>query len=224
MKTIILIPYRDRKSHLEYWLKHSYPILKKNIQNLEVLIIEQIERKKFNRGKIINVGYDYYKNKDYNYITQDVDVNPISERILNLYKNDCKKKTITAIYSDSNTLGGVIKFKGSLFEEINGFPNNFWGWGHEDKDIKNRVDFFNLSIERHIRFEDSTKKEHFLIFNDNHIREDCGKWALSYVLWDKASTIQQKEYITNNGLSTLTYSLLQEDKLENGVKKILVDI
>ena len=32
MKTIIIIPYRNRESHLRYWLKNTYPLIKKLFQ------------------------------------------------------------------------------------------------------------------------------------------------------------------------------------------------
>ena len=85
MKTIIIIPYRDRMSFLEYFLKISYPELNKKINNLEILIVEQNNGKKFNRGLMINIGYQYYNNDKYNYITQDVDVNPIVEESFDMY-------------------------------------------------------------------------------------------------------------------------------------------
>ena len=56
-----------------------------------------------------------------------------------IYKR--KDNNIIGIYtSKHNTLGGIIKFTTNNFEKINGFPNNFWGWGVEDKALQNRVD------------------------------------------------------------------------------------
>jgi len=42
MKTIIIIPYRDRVSHLSYWLKNTYPLLKNVIEDLEVIVVEHL--------------------------------------------------------------------------------------------------------------------------------------------------------------------------------------
>jgi len=36
--------------------------------------------------------------------------------------------------------------RGSTLKKINGFPNDYWGWGHEDKDILNRANFYNCKI------------------------------------------------------------------------------
>ena len=36
--------------------------------------------------------------------------------------------------------GGVSALSKEQFLEINGFPNNYWGWGGEDDDIFNRQD------------------------------------------------------------------------------------
>ena len=92
-KTVIIIPYRDRQKHLEYYLKNSYPKLKNIIPNLEIIIVEQTFGKKFNRGATINIGYNYYNNPDYYYITQDVDTNP-NEISLPYYNYEVNNKPI----------------------------------------------------------------------------------------------------------------------------------
>jgi hypothetical protein len=225
MKNIIIIPYRDRKKHLDYYLKNSYLKLKEKIKNLEVIIVEQVEGKKFNRGKTINIGYHYYSNEDYQYITQDVDVNPFNEKVIEKYNEDVSDNKFFGIYSDGRTLGGVVKFKGKSFKKVNGFPNDYWGWGHEDKDLQNRADFYKCKIEKFLTFQEFEEKaKYFKIFQDEHNREDCGKWGLAYGIWDKVSKGDQKIYIENNGLSTLNYKIIKEELLMENVKKITVEI
>ena len=65
--TLILVPYRDREQHLDIFIKKLAPLLKKHIINIKIVIIEQSQdNKKFNRGKILNVGFaEYYKEFDY---------------------------------------------------------------------------------------------------------------------------------------------------------------
>ena len=224
MKTVIIIPYRNRQSHLDYWLKNSYPLIKNVVPNLEVIVVEQITGKPFNRGATLNIGYLYYDNPEYYYITQDVDVNPIDSKIIDQYGENVVNDTFLSIYSDGFTLGGIIKFKGDVFKKINGFPNNYWGWGHEDKDLSNRAEFYNYAIERNVRFDDKERDKKLNIFQDNHNREDCGKWSLAYRIWNYVPKQKKLYYIKNNGLSTLKYKVLSEVILMEGVKKILVDI
>ena len=59
-KTVIMIPYRDRQEHLNFFLETSIPKLVNVFNNLEIIIVEQTEGKKFNRGATINIGYLYY--------------------------------------------------------------------------------------------------------------------------------------------------------------------
>tara|TARA_B100001287_G_C22681004_1_gene530356 strand:+ start:1658 stop:2335 length:678 start_codon:yes stop_codon:yes gene_type:complete len=225
MKTIIIIPYRDRMSHLEYFLKNSYPELNKKINNLEILIVEQNNGKKFNRGLMINIGYQYYNNDKYDYITQDVDVNPILEESFDMYNYNLKNNEIYAIYSDENTLGGLVKFKGCDYKNLNGFPNDFWGWGCEDKELLNRAEFKNIKIKRSIGFHDMKSREkYFLIFQDNHLRERNDKYGESYILWNRLSNEQKNTKLHINGLTTLNYKIICEENLFNNVKKITVEV
>jgi len=225
MKTILIIPYRDRVNHLMYFLNNSLPKLVEAIPNLEVIVVEQTHGKRFNRGATINIGYDYYKNDDYYYITQDVDVNPQIPEAINFYANEVKDNKFLGIYSDGDTLGGIVKFLGSTFSKTNGFPNDYWGWGHEDKELENRARHFNCEIEKLITFHEfDRKKKYFKIFEDNHIREECGKWHDAYANFDRHSKDVQNINIKNNGLTTLKYKIIKESILKPNVKKIKVEI
>ena len=110
MKTILIVPYRNRESHLHYFLENSFPKLKEVIPDLEIIVVEQTEGKKFNRGATINIGYHYYNRKDYDYITQDIDVNPIIKEAIDFYTKEVNDDFFLGIYSDGETLGGIVKF------------------------------------------------------------------------------------------------------------------
>jgi hypothetical protein len=225
MKTILIIPYRNRDSHLAYFLEKSFPKLKETIPNLEIIIVEQTEGKKFNRGATINIGFNYYNQDEYDYITQDVDVNPIIQEAVDFYKREVQCDCFLGIYSDGGTLGGVIKCKGSTFRKVNGFPNDYWGWGHEDKELQNRAEFFHCNVEKIIKFHEyERKKRYFQIFQDNHVREESGKWSTAYQQFKRNDVNIQKYNIMNNGLTTLKYTILEETQLQTDVKKIKVEI
>ena len=84
MSHTILIPYRNRKRDLNYFLKHSYPLLKKHLDKLDIMVIEQIDGKPFNRATTLNIGF---KESDSTYyFTHDVDINPTEDTIKRYYK------------------------------------------------------------------------------------------------------------------------------------------
>ena len=224
MKNTILIPYRNRPAQLTYFLNNSYPLLKKNLEELEILVIEQVEGKQFNRGKILNIGFNESES-DY-YFTHDVDINPLEEIIKTLYNKEVLCNDIMGIYTSPWTLGGIIKFRSSTYENINGFPNNFWGWGSEDKDLQNRAEFKSINVVKNILNMGPEKDQYFKIF-DTYVRDKSNlkiHHKFVYDLWKNTSIEDKKKYIENNGLSTLNYKIIKEEILMDNVKKITVDI
>ena len=45
-------------------------------------------------------------------------------------------------------VGGALAFTPSQFVKVNGFSNQFWGWGCEDDDMWNRLVARNYTVER----------------------------------------------------------------------------
>ena len=44
--------------------------------------------------------------------------------------------------------GGVVSMKTTLFRNLNGFSNQFWGWGGEDDDMYLRIKKLKMTVER----------------------------------------------------------------------------
>ena len=230
MKTILLIPYRDREEQLKYFLENSVIKLKKKIPDLEVLIIEQSkDNRLFNRGKILNVGFKYYDNDEYNYITQDVDTNP-TEYTMNFYKYNCGNGIISIYSSHNSSLGGIIKFKGSTYRIINGFKNNIWGWGLEDKDFFYRSLNSGIKINRipkkKVKFTILSHSRPHSIFSklNSNLRKEVSKiFEIKKGKWTREKAVRDN-YIMRSGLNNLEYEILEEDYLKPYVKKIVVKI
>ncbi|OWK04895.1 B4GALT2 [Cervus elaphus hippelaphus] len=100
----------------------------------------------FNRAKLLNVGFLEALKEDSTYncfIFSDVDLVPMDDR--NLYRCGDQPRHF-AIAMDkfgfrlpyAGYFGGVSGLNKSQFLRINGFPNEYWGWGGEDDDIFNR--------------------------------------------------------------------------------------
>ena len=144
---IIVIPFRDRDTHLEYFIKNTVPLLQEHLPNSKVVVVEQNEGKLFNRGMLLNVAFKEYENKTNYFFTHDVDINPTKKCIEKYYTQLVDEEHVLGIYtSHCNTLGGIIKMKDSTIHKINGFPNDIWGWGAEDKALQNRTEYYNSSF------------------------------------------------------------------------------
>lgn len=231
--TLILLPYRDRKQHLDIFIKNIAPLLKKYITNVKIVIIEQSQdNKKFNRGKILNVGFaEYHKNYDY-FFTHDIDTLPYTKTIINFYNN--KNYDILRIHSGHRvSLGGVVKFKCSSFKNINGFPNNIWGWGLEDEALFTRAMLNNCNISSYRDFNISIKDFVSLPHNRykhkendfyNKDKEKCfWRWGKDFN--PTKLTEQQKTSLkVTNGLDDIQYKIINKKIINDYIEIILVSI
>ena len=152
----IIIPHRNRIDHLKKFIKHIESM--KNIQKdnkLDIFIIDQNNGDKFNRGFLLNIGYLIAK-KHFNYdrfIFHDVDSYPDKDlfklyfEFLN-YNIHFASPDLGYKYTFDQFLGGVYGSTKNDFEKVNGFPNDFFGWGGEDDAFLNRCVKENIKIYR----------------------------------------------------------------------------
>ena len=136
----ILVPYRNREDHLKYFV----PSIKEYLDECgiphNIYIIEQGNKKPFNRGKLLNVGYELFKDECDYVCFHDVDLIPqedscdysVVHRPTHLASR-LSKFNYQLVYDEY--FGGVTLFNKNHFELINGFSNEYWGWGYEDDDI-----------------------------------------------------------------------------------------
>lgn len=75
-KVAIIIPYRNREEHLSYFLEYMHPILQRQLLDYRIFIINQYAPFKFNRAKLMNVGYaEAIKDYDFQcFVFHDVDL------------------------------------------------------------------------------------------------------------------------------------------------------
>jgi hypothetical protein len=220
-ENIIVIPYRNREVHLKYFIDNTVPLIEKYLPSTKVVVIEQEEGKEFNRGCVLNVGFKEYENNTKYFITQDVDTNPKELTLKNYYNKDISDNEVLGIYTSScNTLGGIIKISNNNIFKINGFPNDYWGWGAEDKELKNRADAHNLKKITRIVNNDKTRDDmYFKIFNDVNDRRPCVQQQTH------APYKNKKDAITSSGgLNNINYTILVKKSLHPIVDCIKVSI
>ena len=229
IENLVIIPYRNRKKHLDYFIKHTWPLMEKNVKNPFLLIVEQDDDNKlFNRGKLLNVGVDLYRDNTEFIITHDVDINPY-KCFLNFYNKKLEKNTVYNIFgSPCKTLGGITKIKTSDMHELNGFTNEYYGWGCEDRSLYNRAIYFNKKIIHGIFSNDKVVNYYLHRFNDVNDRKKSSIFFsitdFEYNKFNKLSNKEKKEHIFKSGLNNINYTIKQRKCLGYNIEHIIVQI
>nr|XP_020859753.1 beta-1,4-galactosyltransferase 3-like isoform X3 [Phascolarctos cinereus] len=150
--TAIIIPYWARRKHLHQLLYHLHPFLQRQQIHCTIYAVHQMDNYTFNRGKLLNVGFkeDMKENNWQCLYFHDVDLIPKDD--CNIY--DCSAFPMHASVAIDKFqyelpyetyFGGVMALQPTHYLKINGFPNNYWGWGGEDDDIASRI-FLNKML------------------------------------------------------------------------------
>lgn len=138
-KVAIIVPFRDlqaeqkRTEQLNKFHPAMTEFLKKAETPFKIFIIEQSnDDRKFNRGKLLNVGFHIAKSQGYNvFVLHDVDLVP-SDGLLKYYVSPPEEPVHVArvwnrYNGNENYFGGIVTFSTEQYEAINGYPNNYWG-------------------------------------------------------------------------------------------------
>jgi hypothetical protein len=145
-KLAIVVPYRDREAHLNEFILHMNNYLK---NQYKIFIIEQVDDKLFNRGKLLNVGFDVCKD-DYDYFAlHDVDLLPTEVDYSYVDQPTHLARRLPEFHGGSaydENFGGATLFRKEHFLCVNGFSNEYWGWGAEDDDLRLRCTREGLKI------------------------------------------------------------------------------
>ncbi len=76
-KLAVIVPYRNRESHLNVFIPYLEDYLNSKKIPFEIFVIEQKDKKPFNRGKLLNIGYKESGNEFDYFCFHDVDMLPI---------------------------------------------------------------------------------------------------------------------------------------------------
>ncbi len=157
MSYSIIIPYRDRKDHLETLIPRLQELMAEEIY--EIIVVEQCDAEKFKKNILYNVAskyakydmlvfhdVDYYPTDDVSYKTDhNTPLYPV-RRVLFLDENNemLPLERVPAGYRHfaqdvGNHSGGVFVLSRHIFDQIVGFNPYYFGWGKEDDDTRDRV-------------------------------------------------------------------------------------
>ncbi|XP_028316150.1 beta-1,4-galactosyltransferase 1 isoform X2 [Gouania willdenowi] len=209
-RVAILIPFRHRDEHLKLWLHYMHPILQRQQLDYRVYIINQAGERRFNRAKLLNVGFtEALKDYDYNcFVFSDVDIIPLDDR--NIYGCFDQPRHLSVSMDKfrfrlpyKQYFGGVSSLSKEQFLKINGFPNNYWGWGGEDDDIYNRCVFKGMTISRPSAQIGRCR----MIKHKRDAKNDANPRRHSQIT-------HTRETMETDGINSLTYKVVDIKKLQ----------
>jgi predicted glycosyltransferase involved in capsule biosynthesis len=207
----IVIPYRNREEHLKKFLE-DVPS-KINVDNFNILVVEQLDDKPFNRAKLLNIGFDYSKDFGNQFCFHDVDMIPIKadySQVTEPVHLVAKATQFGGKIPGHNYYGGVNMVNKESFIKLNGYSNDFWGWGGEDDDMLLRVYKNGYSlVRRYGEFKSLAHKYN----GPNHKHYN-----------DNVKKLNQKYDYNGDGLNTLNYELVGVEQLNEICKLIKVKI
>ena len=229
VKIAIIVPFRDQESEkkrtkqLNTLVEYFKSYLKDD--EYKIFVVEQSnDQRKFNRGQLLNIGFEYAVKEGYNnFIFHDADLLP-SDELKEYYENipEIGPVHIAAVWdrygSNQKYFGGIVVFNKKMFERINGYPNDFWGWGGEDDELyKRTVKFYNIlkSKKGSIRDLEELTLEQKL----DYLRENDLKFMQKIEALAKHDTTWK-----NNGLNTLNYTNISISSCGTNCEKILVEL
>lgn len=234
----IITCFRDsgngtREKQRKIFIKLMNNILKPYC-NFHIYIIEQSDdNEKFNIGKLKNIGFKIAceENKYDNFIFSDIDTIPNYD-LLPYFLKKLDYPISLAIrgtryeYINVNTnkifVGALIGFQKKIFEKINGYPNNMYGWGGEDDALLTRLTKNDLNkiyypnIGNIIDFEESKNMKTYDLKNKLKI---TNKEMIRYEkLYEDLSSWNK------NGVNSLNYNELKRKKINDNTTQIKVDL
>lgn len=149
-----------REAELQEFMPHMRTMLgkllsEKQIKKYHIFVIQQsnsqdVDGVKFNRGKLLNIGFEIAQQGYDSFVFHDVDLLP-NEDLAPYYA--CVPTSpihIAACWHERGYtankafFGGIVSFSKMNFTQVNGYPNNFWGWGGEDEVIMDRCTYHRI--------------------------------------------------------------------------------
>jgi len=238
----LIVPYRNRLEHLVTFVPYMESFMK-DIK-FHIMLIEQADGKPFNRGKLLNIGFTVANAHDNWVCFHDIDMLPKDDSCdYSLPQHTTHLAGRVEQYGYRlpypEYLGGVLLTTRVDFERVNGYSNEYWGWGNEDDDLFIRYLLAGVKIKRkpslyislphersHHSAENVERLMHSLEFTmrQSNVPRIIARAKQVMNLWESAG-IKPPDHLgekagdyRSDGLSSLRYELLYRQPLNKLIK------
>lgn len=151
-KLAVVVPFRDRFEELLVFVPHLSKFLKQQGIKFKIFVINQVDKHRFNRGSLINVGYLLSHNECDYLAMHDVDLLPLNPELDYGFPEagpfHLAAPHLHPKYHYSTFVGGILLLNRMHFQKVNGLSNKYWGWGLEDDEFYARMKEAKLKVNR----------------------------------------------------------------------------
>jgi len=222
----IIIPFRDmtkdlfRTKQLLYFLYYMVPILHRQNNHFSIYLVNQVhDDLPFNRAKLLNIGFEIAKKDGFDcFFFHDVDLVPENDQ--NIYECFDNPRHYSGFIDKFNynlpynsIFGGITAYSAEAFHKINGYSNEYWGWGGEDDDLERRT----IAGAKYKLLRPEAGKSHYKMIKHGHETSNKPNPNRQKLLkaWNNHAKF--------DGLNSLNYKLIERSN-DLFFKNITVDL
>ena len=200
LRLAVVVPYRDRADHL----KRFVPLMQKALKHQGIkhrfYIVEQDDRRLFNRGALLNAGALIAREHEDYCVFHDVDMVPDQADYrwaslpLSLVEHLRLESQQRPRRHYPEYFGGVTLVDNGIFQRVDGYSNRYRGWGCEDDDLLLRLHFHGYRAAKDISGS-------YCLFEHAHARS-VGNKPLGSILrdeWSYLGNVQRLNEIRHAG-------------------------
>jgi beta-1,4-galactosyltransferase 1 len=131
-RLVVLIPFRNRETQLITFAQVMHAFFDSLGVDYRLVVVEQTDERAFNRGKLLNIGYDLHKSWADYFCLQNVDTLPAQPFVDFSFPFNPRHLIVNfqpanwSFLYDTN-IGGCTCISTKDYAKANGYSNDYWG-------------------------------------------------------------------------------------------------
>eukprot|EP00042_Codosiga_hollandica_P030753 m.180386 g.180386 ORF g.180386 m.180386 type:complete len:617 (+) comp53444_c0_seq3:183-2033(+) len=151
-KLCVVVPFRDADSEIPAFASHMHQYLSRKGIVFDIVVVNQADSLRFNRGQLLNVGVIESEKRGCDYVVlHDIDLLPLNDLLPYEFTNQIMHIAapgLHPVYAYEQFTGAIVSITVKDYRSIDGFSNIFWGWGGEDNEFRSRINRLGFEVHR----------------------------------------------------------------------------